>query len=86
LNKELRLQGEASSEEERKDFQRDLQEDFRTGVHEASNRDVQRVAESGELDLVEGSAPFRVGNQGLDIVESDKEPIWHKTSRKQEHW
>jgi hypothetical protein len=34
-----------------------LQEDHRAGVCEASNRDVRRVAEDGELDLVEGSTP-----------------------------
>jgi hypothetical protein len=32
------------------------QEGFRTGVREASSRDVQRVAENEELNCVEGSA------------------------------
>jgi hypothetical protein len=33
------------------------QEGFRTGVPEASKRDVQRVTKDQELDLVEGSTP-----------------------------
>jgi hypothetical protein len=33
-----------------------------------SSRDVQRVAESEGLDIVEGSVSSGAGNQGLDIV------------------
>jgi hypothetical protein len=34
-------------------------EGFRTGIREVSSQDVQRVAESEELDSVEGLAPSR---------------------------
>jgi hypothetical protein len=45
------------------------QEGFWTGVREVSSRDVQRVAASEELDIVEGSAPSGARNQELDVVE-----------------
>jgi hypothetical protein len=54
-NQEPRLR--AATAWKRKDNQRIRQEGFRTGVRKASNRDVQRVAENEELDLVERSAP-----------------------------
>jgi hypothetical protein len=45
------------------------QEDFRTGICEANNQEVQRVAENEDLDLVEGSAPSEADDQGLGIFE-----------------
>jgi translation initiation factor IF-3 len=47
----------ATARQDREDIRGVRQEGFRTGVREASNRDVLRVAETEELDLVEGSAP-----------------------------
>jgi hypothetical protein len=44
-------------------------EGFQTGVREASNRDVQRIAENEKLNPVEESAPFGAENRGLGIVE-----------------
>jgi hypothetical protein len=55
-HKEPRLRGAATSWK-REDNQRDLQEEHRTGICEASNRDVQRVAENEEPGIVDGSTP-----------------------------
>jgi hypothetical protein len=42
----------AVTSEEQEDIWRDLQEDFRAAVRQASSRDVQGVAESEGLDIV----------------------------------
>jgi hypothetical protein len=52
LNKEPRPETAAAKQE---GIQQDFQEDPRAGVLEANSREVERVAEGEELELVEGS-------------------------------
>jgi hypothetical protein len=44
----------------------DLQEDHRTGIREASKWDVQQVSQNEEMDVVEGSIPFKVEKAALE--------------------
>jgi hypothetical protein len=58
----------AAVSQDREDIRGVPQEGFVTGVRKASDRDFQRVAESEELDCVEGSALFETEEEHTSIL------------------
>jgi hypothetical protein len=52
------------------------QEGFQNTVREASNRDVQRVAEGEKLDFVEGSAPFEADGETMTYLAQEQPEMW----------